>query len=266
METAEKNLVYLYCVTNKLPELKEITNLSDSFRLYSVCYQGIYAVVSKVKESEFGEHNLKKNMADLEWIKEKAGTHENVIEGVMEYAPVIPFKLATLFNTEDSLKAMLEEHAQGLSENFRHLEGKEEWGIKIYCDMEGLRLSVIKDDPEMVRLEEEINSSSAGKAFLLKKKKQGLIEDLTNNRINEDGKVCFEILKGCCFEARLNRLLPKEVTEREEEMILNSAFLIEKCKVADFLQTADGLKEKYKHKGLSFDCTGPWPPYNFCKF
>ena len=65
-------------------------------------------------------------------------------------------------------------------------------------------------------------------------------------------------------EARINKLLSKEVTEREEEMILNSAFLINKNKVAGFLNTVEGLKTRYADKGLFFDCTGPWPPYNFC--
>ena len=47
-------------------------------------------------------------------------------------------------------------------------------------------------------------------------------------------------------------------------MILNAVFLLAKPKLEDFIESIDCLKEKYKDTGLKFDCTGPWPPYNFC--
>ena len=58
--------------------------------------------------------------------------------------------------------------------------------------------------------------------------------------------------------------MPKEVTEKAEDMILNAAFLIGKPKVRAFLAAVEELRAQQEHSGLSFDCTGPWPPYNFC--
>ena len=53
----KKDLIYLYCITDKVPNLKETENLvTNSYFIY---YQGLYAVVNKVKESEFAEENLK---------------------------------------------------------------------------------------------------------------------------------------------------------------------------------------------------------------
>lgn len=257
----DKELIYLYCVTNKVPKLKEAENLAN--KLSFIYHQGLYAVVSKVKESEFSEENLKKNLANLEWIKEKANMHEKIIEGIMRNTCVIPFKFGTIFNTENNLKMMLEKHAEEFKTNLKHLEGKEEWGLKIYCDMERLKEAIGKEDAEVLKMEEEINSSSPGKAFLLKKKKEELIKDALNKRINEYGQESFETLKDLSIEARINKLLPKEVTEREDEMILNAAFLIDKNKVSEFIQATGVLKGKYTNKGLNFDCTGPWPPYNF---
>lgn len=262
MEAADKNLIYLYCVTEKAPKLKEVENLVDE--LYFVYQLGLYAVVSKVKEGEFSEENLKKNLADLEWIKAEASIHEKVIEGVMKYTCVIPFKFGTIFKTEDNLKAMLEEHVQDLKEKLKNLEGKEEWGVKIYCDIERLKAAVIQEESGILKIEKEINSSSSGKAYFLKKKKEELMKEAVNKRINEYGRLCFEILKGQSLDIRINKLLPKEVTEREDDMILNSAFLVDKSRVAEFIQTTDVLKARYNDKGFDFDCTGPWPSYNFC--
>ena len=113
-------------------------------------------------------------------------------------------------------------------------------------------------------MDKEISFSPPGKAFILKKKKEELLNIAANKKLNEYGQVSFDRLREKSTEARINKLLPKEVTERNDEMILNSAFLINKDKVGDFLNIVDDLRVEYTDKGLFFDCTGPWPPYNFC--
>lgn len=253
MKIAEKSLVYLYCVTQKPPEPKEVENLAD--KLYFVYTQGLYAVVSRVCPGEFSKENLKKNLADLEWVKVRVSLHEKVVEEIMKNACVIPFKFATLFNSEDSLKLSLEKNAQVFRENFKKLEGKEEWGVKIYCDLEKLKISLMGQ--EFLEIDKQISSASAGKAFFLKKKKEELLDKAVNKNINQYGQVSFDRLKEESIETRINKLLPKEVTEREDDMILNSAFLVDKSRVGEFAQIADSLKTKYNDNGLNFDFTGP---------
>jgi len=260
----ENRLVYLYCVTNEEPKLTETKDLVDN--LYFFCHRGLYAVTSKVKESEFGEEGLKKNMADLEWVKANASTHEKIIEQVMANADVIPFKFGTLFNTDDSLKAMLEEYSEEFKTILRKLKDKEEWGVKIYCDTNKLKESVINNEPEILKIEGEIKSSPPGKAFFLEKKKTELLAQEVNRKINEYSQESFQLLEELSFEARINKLLPKEVTEREDDMVLNSAFLVGKNEVGDFINMVDTLKMHYENKGFFIDCTGSWPPYNFCGF
>lgn len=263
-EMDKKALIYLYCITNRTPKLKEVENLVS--RLYFIYYYGIYAVVGKVSEDEFNEENLKRRLTDLEWVKTKTGIHEKVIEGIMKNACVLPFKFAVLFNTEDNLKAMLEEHIREFKDGLKYLEGKEEWGVKIYCETERLESFLIKNDDEALKIDREINSSSPGKAFLLKKKKDELLIILINKKINEYGQTSFDKLREQSIRTRINKLLPKEVTERKDDMILNSAFLIEKNKVNDFMGILDMLRVQYEDGRVFFDCTGPWPAYNFCNF
>ena len=263
-EVVKKDLIYLYCITDKVPKLKEIENLADD--PYFIYHQGLYAVVNKVKESEFAEENLKRNLADLEWIKVRAMTHEKAIEGIMKNTCVIPFKFATLFNTEDNLKAMFSKHLREFKDILRKLKDKEEWGVKIYCNLGKLKENLMQEDEQLLNIDKEINGPAApGKAYLLKKKKEEFLNIAVNKNFNEYGQVSFDRLKEKSMDARINKLLSKEVTERDDEMILNSAFLINKDKVEDFLDTVEGLGGKYTDRGLFFHCTGPWPPYNFCK-
>lgn len=258
---AKKDLIYLYCVTDRMPQLKE-----DIEEIYSVHHQGLYAVVSKVPEEEFGEETLKKNLNDMEWLKNKVSMHERTIEGVMEDRPVVPFKFPTLFRIEDNLKSCLEKYAEGLKKNLKYAEGKEEWGGKIYCDIKRLREVIGKEDDEILRMYKEITSSPPGMAFFLKKKREGLIDKKINEMINMYTQYSVNSLRGQSLQVRVNRLLPKEVTEREEEMILNAAFFVDRDTVKAFIKIVESLRTKYGGSGFSIDCTGPWPPYNFCNF
>lgn len=262
MQMAERQLVYLYCVTEEEPKLREAECLVDS--LYSVQHEGLYGVAGHVEDSEFGEENLKRNLVDLEWVRAKATTHEKVIEGIMEDTCVIPFKFGTLFNTNDGLKAMLEVYGEEFKTILRELKNKQEWGVKIYCDIQRLKSGIADGQPEILEVENEIKSSSVGKAYFLKKKKAELVEQAVNKKINQYGRESFALLKDLSSAARTNRLLPKEVTEREDDMILNSAFLVGNDSVHDFVSLANSLKTQYEDVGFSVDCTGPWPPYNFC--
>ncbi|MFZ2148490.1 MAG: GvpL/GvpF family gas vesicle protein [Sedimentisphaerales bacterium] len=256
------HLVYLYCVADSEPKIKQVEDSENN--LYSICHNGLYAVVSEVEQQEFGEEGLKKNMADFEWVKTKASLHEKIMEQVMSNTSVIPFKFSTLFNADESLKAVLEQYGQEFKVILRKLAHKQEWGLKIYCNPEKLKANLGNDDSEILKIEDEIKSSSAGKSYFLKKKKDRLIERMLNDKINECGQESFELLKELSFEARINRLLPKEVTEREDDMVLNSAFLVDRDEVGDFRNMVDTLKMHYEGKGFLIDCTGPWPPYNFC--
>ena len=259
----KENIIYLYCITDKVPQLKAIENLID--KPYFIYHRDLYAIVNRVKESEFAEENLKRNLADLEWIKVRVMIHEKVIEGIMKNTCVIPFKFAMLFNTEDNFKAMFSKHLRGFKDILRKLKDKEEWGVKIYCDLGKLKENLMQKDEQLLNIDKEINDAAApGKAYILKKKKEGLLNIAVNKNFNGYGQISFDRLKEKSGEARINKLLSREVTERDDEMILNSAFLINKDKVGDFLNTVEDLRGKYTDRGLFFDCTGPWPPYNFC--
>ncbi len=255
------DLIYLYCITNRMPQPK-----LDGHGVYSLNHEGLYAVVSKVPEDEFGEENLKKNLSNSEWLKNKACRHEKVVEDVMEDGCAVPFKLATLFKTEDSLRTMLKEHAEKINENLEDFEEKEEWGIKIYCDMERFKRVFLKEDKEIFRIDKEISLSAPGpgKAFLLKKKREALSNELINKIHSEAVQEFLKGLKEKSLRTRFNRLLPRDVTGRRDDMILNAAFLVEKNKLSAFIREIEILKKQYEGTGYLFNCTGPWPPYNFC--
>lgn len=256
----DNELIYGYCIINNDPLQKEDL-LGNAVFFLPV---GEYFVGMKfVSPDEFSEENLRKNFGDFAWIEKNAREHIRVITEIMKGNSVIPFKFGTIFNTTDSLEKFIWEYSFSLSENFRRIQDKEEWSVKIYCDKKILigQISELCEDIKI--LERQILESSPGKAFLLNRKKSELIEQNIERLMKINGQACFEEYKNISVASHINNLLPREVTERQDDMILNAAFFIDKKDVVDFLHLANLQEGKYRSSGFSFDVTGPWPPFSF---
>jgi len=160
---------------------------------------------------------------------------------------------------------MLENFHDEFKDILNKIQGREEWGVKIYCNLERFKTAVVKNDEQHLRMEEEIKSSGIGKAYFLNKKKEEFIDDITNKIITGYRIEIREVLQKQSSAACPMKLLPGEITGRKEDMIFNAAFLIDKTNLKSFIESINYLKEMYDAIGFCFDCTGPWPPYNFCQ-
>ena len=251
-------MFYVYCVIHTLPEFPE-----GEKPLAVVFHQGLYAAVRAVSEEDFGEEPLKRHLADMNWVEPEIREHMQVLTRIMRTTPVVPFKFGTIFTNEQNVRNMLEAYSQQLHEHLVKFQGKEEWAVKLYCDFAVLNVTLAQASGQLKQLDREILSSTPGKAFLLKKKRTELVQQEVNRVIRENGQESFEQLQRCAQETAITPLLPKAVTEKEHDMILNSAYLLAQENVAHFLTVAAALQQHYRPSGFEFDCTGPWPPYNF---
>jgi len=258
-----KELLYLYCITKDKPSSCDFEGLGVKVR--PVYFQGTYALVSSVSSDDFSEVSLKKNLADMGWVEKNIRLHEKVIEEIMKVQTVIPFKFATVFESEANVEKLLKENNLEFKAVLELLAGKEEWGLKIYCNSGYFKDTLCLKDERIIEKDKEILAAGKGRAFFLKKKRDEIVKDIINEKVSEYTKDCFERLKIAAVDTRINRILPKEVTEKNEDMVLNAAFLISNKRVKDFENVLAYLKAIYMDKGLIFGYTGPWPPYNFCK-
>jgi hypothetical protein len=256
----EKDLIYVYCMIKNSPQ-QEGDFLSGKVEFLSV--EPYWVGVKFVSPDEFSEENLKKNLSDLAWIEVKTRDHIRVISGIMRNHTVIPFKFGTIFRSAESLQKFIQEYSSSLAANFHAIQDKEEWAVKIYCDKKVLNRQMSELSEDVKALEKQILESSPGKAFLLSRKKNELIEQNIGKLMKINGQKCFEEYKNISHVSRINNLLPREVTEREDDMILNAVFFIDKTKAADFVRIADLQEGKYRSVGFSFEVTGPWPPFSF---
>ena len=254
------DLIYVYCISNR--PLGLVRNM-ESKDLKSLMLDGFYVIAKYVSESEFSEENFKRNLSDILWLESNAREHIRVISMIMESSTVIPFKFGTIYNTKASLKKFIEDYSGALIENLLHIEWKEEWAVKMYCDRNALSEQIDELSEEAAALEKQIMTSSPGKAFLLRRKKSDLIENELNRLSKSYGQEYYNEIKKISEATTLNNLLPQELTGRDDTMILNASFLVIKDKTIDFISTIGSLKKKYTDLGFDIEITGPWPPFNF---
>ena len=254
------DLIYVYCLSNSPPELGKD---NEPKGLKSLLFNDFYVIVKYVSESEFSEENFKINISDIKWLESNARDHIAVINSIMENIPVIPFKFGTIFTSEEGLKKFTFDYEETLKENFQKITGKEEWSVKIYCNRKVLSDQIDELSEEAAEFEKQIMASSPGKAFLLKRKKSDLIENEIDRLCKKYGQQYYNEFKDLSESTNLNNLLPKEFTGREDTMILNASFLVNKSKVADLISTVDKLKRMNENSGLFIEAIGPWPPFSF---
>jgi len=255
-----EELIYIYCIADSPRKPEEI---SGQETLKSLAYSEFYAIAKLVSPEEFSEENLKKNFSDLAWIDIHAREHIRIIGEMMNNSTVIPFKFGTIFNSEESLGRFIQDYSESLAENLLNITGKEEWSVKIYCDKKVLNAQIGAISEDVRNLDIEIQNCMPGKAFLLKRKKVELVEKEVEKIIRTCGQSCYNKLSEISEATRINNILPRELTERTDDMILNSSCLINKTRIDDFLNAIGESQEKYKNVGLELDVSGPWPTFSF---
>jgi 3-isopropylmalate dehydratase small subunit len=255
------NLIYVYCLLDIDPGRAIVPGTHG---LKSLALGDFYAIVKFVSEEEFSEENLKQNLNNIQWLETNAREHVAVITLLMEgHNAVIPFNFGTIFQSEESLNKFLTDYSESLTENFQHIGGKQEWAVKIYCDRKALSEKIDELSEEAAALETQIMASGPGKAFLLRRKKTELIDNELDRLCKLYGQKYYEEFRVFSDATHLSNLIPPDFNERQDTMILNAAFLIEKIKVADFLYTVEILRKKVINSGFVIETTGPWPPFSF---
>lgn len=247
-------LTYLYCVAELgaklLPE-----------KVSEIRVNELAAIVSEVSEAEFGEENLKKNLSRLAWVESVVRHHEAVMEELRAQTTIVPFRFPTIFHSQNSLQEFLQAQQNALKNLLENLKGKEEWGVKVYIGSEQLQ-AFLSESKEIQEIDEALKTASAGKAYLLKKRRESLLAGNITTSLQAALDALFERLRQASVQSKLNPVLPKAVTEREDEMILNGAFLIDSKKREPFLEELESARKAFPF--FTIEPSGAWAAYNFC--
>ncbi len=255
-----QELLYVYCIYSG-PLIDWKKELLCPFTIFII--NGFQVVVKNVSSEDYSEAYFKNKVSDLPWLDKQVREHIAVISNFMQIGTVIPFKFGTIYHSVSNLTLFLHQYSNSLQDQLLHLENKEEWSVKMYGDIPIMSKKIDQLSMEAAKIENQIQSSTPGKAFLLKKKKQLFVEEEIESICIKKSEFILDLLKLESFAFNLNVLQTKEITGRVDEMILNACFLVKRNDLQRFQKVIAQYQDSILSDGFKMETTGPWPPFSF---
>lgn len=251
---------YLYGLMDTHPPALTLSGLDH---VNCLRFRQMAALVSEVSLEEFDESQLPARLNDPKWLERRLWAHEQVLDRALGMATVIPMKFATIFKSELRLLAALDAHYDGISELFKKLKGKHEYGLKVFSERRLLEAEVEQTHPGIKALKEQLTNQPQGTAYLMRKQFNKLIAEELEERLSQHLQTIYDRFGDVVEEKRLIPVTAEQVVKRQAEMVFNAALLVGVDRRDELLSAVSGLREEFAPCGYSFHLVGPFPPYHF---
>jgi hypothetical protein len=227
---------------------------------FSQDFGKVAAILNLVSQAEFCGPEGEANLQDLAWLAPRACKHQAVIEQVMHLGPVLPARFGTLFSSLASLETYLREHEDAIGRFLERVSGQEEWAVKGFLNSARAESDLLARSRSA---NEGLSSASPGLAYMQEQSLLIKVKQELKDCLAEVSDGLFEELHSLASEVCERRILSRETTAEEREMVLNWAFLVPQSALADFRGRIERANAEQKLCGLTFELSGPWPPYSF---
>jgi hypothetical protein len=234
---------YVYCIIRSSEFLRfgPIGLGAEPSDVHTINYRDLAAVVS---DTPMGVHDA---------TRENVLAHQRVNETVMREHTVIPMSFGTVFKTRDDIIELLKSAYDAFSDVLTKMQNKLEFGLKVLWDRDQIVKDIENEDEDVRRLKNEI-SSQKGSTYFARMQYGRLIDAALQSRSERFVADIFSGLREVCVASRSNKPIG-------DKMILNAAFLVSRDKESAFDSRVKEIGARYDK--LTFNYTGPWPPYNF---
>ncbi len=238
--------LYAYALTREAVAARLETTGIGGAPVQVVAHDGLAALVSVVDLDEFGEAGLRAHLEDLDWVRDVAVAHDDVVREAAQLGPVAPLRLATVFHGEASVDDRLRHLGPQVQDVLDSVEGRSEWSVKVYSEPDAAKASTSR--------------AGSGTEYLARRRR----EADERESASEGHVAAADELHGSLAEVAVaGRSLPaqdRQLTGHRGEMILNVAYLVEDRDAERFR----GLVEDVRlPAGARATVDGPWPPYSF---
>ena len=105
-------------------------------------------MVSHVPERDFAEEPLRRHLEDLDWLTATARAHQGVIDALTVVTTPLPLRLGTVFRDDSGVRVMIEAREDAFRRTLDRLEGRVEWGVKVYAETESAENAKSEAPPE----------------------------------------------------------------------------------------------------------------------
>jgi len=212
-------------------------------------HHGLVAVVSTVPEADFREAALRARLEDLDWLTATARAHQGVIDALTTVTTPLPLRLATVFRDDSAVRTMIEAREEEFRRTLDRLEGRVEWGVKVYVDT----------GPE--ETERPVQKPASGRDYLRRRSVQTRSHEDMWQKAERFASTLHGVLSGRAEDSRLHAPQNPALSGASGRNVLNAAYLVPRAHSEEFVETVDRAKDETP--GLRVELTGPWAAYSF---
>ncbi|MFI2378542.1 GvpL/GvpF family gas vesicle protein [Streptomyces sp. NPDC018964] len=242
--------VYAVCRPYGTPLQAQLTGVGgDPPRLLP--HHGLVAVVSHVPEADFAEEPLRAHLEDLDWLTAVARAHQGVIDALTTVTTPLPLRLGTVFRDDSGVRTMMEAREESFLRTLDRLEGRVEWGVKVY----------VESDPAPKTPAAPAPKPASGRDYLRQRRMQTKSQDDLWQRAETFATRLHETLSGAAEASRLHAPQNPTLSGASGRNVLNAAYLVPRVKSEEFVEKVDRTKDS--EPGIRVELTGPWAAYSF---
>lgn len=234
--------------------------IADEHPVFIAEEGSIRALVSRVPQETYQPGTLQDHMEQDAWAESQVRRHQEILEQLMQYAPMIPMRFGSVYPTESHLRDMLQERLDTFNDTLGRLEGNQEWALTIRCDVETLRRYVMEDSEKVQELLQDMRSKPRGVAQFIKKQMVVAIHDEVQHLQDECVESSHEALSAFAEESHA---FAQASGDSETDELVQTSYLVRKTDEGDFMGEIERLRGIYSRQGFSYEISGPWPPYSF---
>lgn len=240
--------VWVYAVARPPAQTPIVNGVAgESVRL--VRRDRLVAAVGSVSLDEYGEEALRRNLEDLSWLESRARLHHQVVSALAVSGPVVPMRLAIMYDDDERVQQMLAETQREIEDALAAVSGCSEWGVKGYASDAG----VTEAEPGP--------APGSGTAYLQRKRDDLAARDRARKSNAAKAESVYRAARSLAVAGRRHALQDRQLSGESREMLLNAAFLVEDERSHEF--AADMASLGGTVQGVDIQLTGPWPPYSF---
>ena len=251
-------LVYVYAILAE-PWTGELTGINGQ-PVRWITAGRLAAAVSDVPTEEFGEEPLNENVRDMTWLEPRAVEHQSVNYRLHEAAEaMIPLAFGTVFRDDERVRQLLRDRAAALGERLDVVRGCGEWVVALELLGEPAPELIAQTSPAIQNLRAEIESSSPGRAHLLRRRMAELERDEARRLRGQAAEETLAGLRGVAADV-YREPLPVDTIAQP---LLRVSVLVRRQDEARFVDEVERLRARWPEPTYRWLVTGPWAPYRF---
>ncbi len=240
---------YIYgIVASGEPELPGAGAVPDLVGIYTIPYRDTAAVVSDCEMIDY--KNMRKDALALLLVR-----HQKVIENIMEPGnTIIPMRFGTFACSDVEVRDILVKGYRLIKEIIPKIRDKIEVDVAVTWKDLGSILKEIGQEKEITELKKAVLSAKT--VTVDDQMKVGLaVKKILDDKREHHSSLIQDALKSLSHDCRSHELM-------DDQMVMNSAFLISKAKQEEFYARIESLNSEFSGD-LNFRCIGPLPTYSF---